>query len=310
MTADINLIVVCGATASGKTRLGVELARRYGGEIISVDSRQVYRGLDIGSGKDLAEYETPDGPVRYHLIDIVDPQQVYSLWNYLEDFDNAFTDITARNRLPVAVGGTGLYLEAVLRGYEIPQMPADEKLRAELMQESQASLEKRLDQLDPERYRTLDPNGGKRRLVRAIEVAMGASEAGGSRTAAVSADLRPVVLAIRWDREVLRQRVATRLDERLDSGLVEEVQSLVDAGLGIERLDQLGMEFRHVGRFVLGDTSREQMRTDLLQAIGQLVKRQDTWFRGMERRGTPMHWIDGDDHAAAIAIVDTLRTRR
>ena len=117
MTADVNLIVVCGATASGKTRLGVELARRYDGEIISVDSRQVYRGLDIGSGKDLDEYITPDGPVPYHLIDIVDPQQVYSLWNYLEDFDRVFGEVTARDRLPVAVGGTGLYLEAVLRGY-------------------------------------------------------------------------------------------------------------------------------------------------------------------------------------------------
>ncbi len=306
MTADVNLIVVCGATASGKTRLGVELARRYDGEIISVDSRQVYRGLDIGSGKDLDEYITPDGPVPYHLIDIVDPQQVYSLWNYLEDFDRVFGEVTARDRLPFAVGGTGLYLEAVLRGYEIPQMPADEDLRTQLMQEPRDSLEQRLQQLDPERYRSLDPTGGKRRLVRAIEVALGEAEADGSRTAAVSADLRPLVLVIRWDREELRRRVATRLDERLASGLVEEVQTLVDAGLNKERLDQLGMEFRHVGRFVLGETSREQMRTDLVQAIGQLVKRQDTYFRGMERRGTPMHWLDGDDLTAAIAIVDTV----
>ncbi len=301
----INLLVVCGATASGKTRLGVELARRYGGEIISVDSRQVYRGLDIGSGKDLGEYETPDGPVPYHLIDIVDPQQVYSLWNYLEDFDRVFADISSRDRLPVAVGGTGLYLEAVLRGYEIPQMPADEELRAELMQESVVDLERRLRQLDPERYRNLDASGGKRRLVRALEVSLAEAESDG-RTAAVSAELQPLVLCVRWDREILRQRVARRLDERLDAGMIEEVRALVDAGIGMGRLDQLGMEFRHVGRFVFGDTTHEQMRTDLLQAICRLVKRQDTWFRGMERRGTPVHWLDGDDTEAAVAIVASI----
>jgi tRNA dimethylallyltransferase len=299
-----NLIVVCGATASGKTRLGVALAQRYGGEIISVDSRQVYRGLDIGSGKDLDEYELPDGRVPYHLIDIVAPHQVYSLWNYLQDFDATFADITARNRLPVAVGGTGLYLEAVLRGYEIPEEPANDALRAELMQLPETELEQRLREVAPERYRNLDPMGGKRRLVRALEVSLGEAASGTRRTATIQADLQPVVLAVRWDRAVLRQRVATRLDERLDAGLIEEVERLVDAGLTRERLDQLGMEFRHVGRYVLGDTTREQMRTDLVQAIGQLVKRQDTYFRGMERRGTAMHWLDGDDHERAIALVD------
>ncbi|MDA0335889.1 MAG: tRNA (adenosine(37)-N6)-dimethylallyltransferase MiaA [bacterium] len=299
-----NLLVVCGATASGKTRLGVALARRYGGEIISVDSRQVYRGLDIGSGKDLAEYQTPDGSIPYHLIDIAGPQQVYSLWNYLQDFDAAFADITDRGRLPVVVGGTGLYLEAVLRGYEVPQEPADEGLRAELMRQSPEQLEERLRQLAPERYRNLDTSGGKRRLVRALEVALAEARAGTLRAATVRAELRPLVLTIRWDRAVLRQRVATRLDERLAAGLVEEVQKLLDAGIPIERLDQLGMEFRHVGHYLLGDTTPEQMRADLLQAIGQLVKRQDTYFRGMERRGTPMHWLDGDDLAAAMAIVD------
>ncbi len=299
-----NLLVVCGATASGKTRLGVALARRYGGEIISVDSRQVYRGLDIGSGKDLAEYETPDGAIPYHLIDIAAPQQVYSLWNYLQDFDAAFADITARGRLPVVVGGTGLYLEAVLRGYEVPQEPANEGLRAELMRQSPEQLEERLRQLAPERYRNLDTSGGKRRLVRALEVALAEARAGTLRAATVRAELRPLVLTIRWDRAVLRQRVATRLDERLAAGLIEEVQKLLDAGIPIERLDQLGMEFRHVGHYLLGDTTPEQMRADLLQAIGQLVKRQDTYFRGMERRGTPMHWLDGDDLAAAMAIVD------
>ena len=300
-----NLIVVCGATASGKTRLGVALARRYGGEIISVDSRQVYRGLDIGSGKDLGEYESPEGPVPYHLIDIVEPSQVYSLWNYVQDFGDAFADIISRDRLPVAVGGTGLYLEAVLRGYEVPQEPANEALRTELMQLPRADLEQRLCQLDPERYRNLDPDGGKRRLVRALEVAQAESASGARRAATVRANLHAVVLAVRWDRAVLRQRLAIRLDERLTSGLVEEVQALLDTGIGIERLDQLGMEFRHVGHYLLGDTTREQMRTDLLQAIGQLVKRQDTYFRGMERRGTPMHWLDGDDLGAAIAIVDS-----
>lgn len=299
-----NLVVVCGATASGKTRLGVELARRYDGEILSVDSRQVYRGLDIGSGKDLHEYETPDGRVPYHLIDIVDPQQGYSLWNYIGDFDAAFVEVTGRGHLPVAVGGTGLYLEAVLRGYEVPEKPADEALRAELMQESHVALDRRLRQLDMARYRTLDPDCNKRRLVRALEVALSEKDNGRVRVSGVSANLRPLVLTIRWDRTVLRQRLATRLDERLEAGLVEEVQRLVDAGITRPRLDQLGMEFRHVGRHVLGDTSFEQMRTDLRQAIGQLVKRQDTYFRGMERRGTPTHWIDGDDHAAAIAIVE------
>ena len=311
MAADspYDLVAICGPNASGKTRLGVELARHCGGEIISVDSRQVYRGLDIGSGKDLHEYETPDGPIPYHLIDIADPGEIYNLWRFIDDFGRAFEDITARKHLPIAVGGTGLYLEAVLKGYTVPATPPDESLREELMRLPHSELVEQLRELDEERFRATDTNS-KKRTVRALEVAMvgpGEQAAAGQR-ATVPAN--PLVVGVRWERSALRERIAKRLDERLQAGLVEEVERLVAAGIGQDRLNQLGMEYRHVGQYLAGEVAYEQMREELLRSIGRLAKRQDTWFRGMERRAIPVRWVEGQDLAGAVNEVAELAGAR
>lgn len=296
-SSPFDLVVVCGPNASGKTRLGVDLARRCGGEIISVDSRQVYRGMDIGSGKDLQEYGRPEGRVPYHLIDIADPAEIYSLWHFIGDYTAAFADIANRGRLPVAVGGTGLYLEAVLRGYEVPEVPPDEPLRRQLMSRSHGDLVEQLRQLAPERFEVTDTSS-KKRTVRALEIAL-ARQDGIARIRQATVPANPLVVGLRWERSVLRQRIAARLHQRLSVGLVEEVERLIEAGIGQERLNQLGMEYRHVGQHVNGQVTYEQMRDDLLRSIGQLAKRQDSYFRGMERRGTPIHWVEGPDLAAA-----------
>ena len=299
-----DLVAICGPNASGKTRLGVDLARRCAGEIISVDSRQVYRGLDIGSGKDLEEYETPDGPVPYHLIDICDPGEIYSLWHFVDDFSRAFADIGGRGRLPLAVGGTGLYLEAVLRGYEVPQVPPDEPLREELMGLSHVALMERLRQLDPTQCRDVESTS-KKRTVRALEVAMArGNAAAASRRATIPAN--PLVACVRWERSVLRERIATRLHARLSAGLVEEVEGLLASGVEHDRLHLLGMEYRYVGQYLAGQLPYEQMCDDLLQSIGKLAKRQDTWFRGMERRGIPIHWVEGQDLDTAADELEAL----
>ena len=300
-----DLVAICGPNASGKTRLGVELARRCNGEILSVDSRQVYRGLDIGSGKDLHEYDPPDGPIPYHLIDIADPDETYNLWRFVGDFSRAFEDIAARNRLPIAVGGTGLYLEAVLKGYSVPATPPDESLREELMRLPHGELIEQLRELDEERLDATDI-ASKKRTVRALEVAMvGSGEQAAARRAVVPGN--PLVVGVRWERSVLRERIAVRLDQRLSAGLVQEVERLIADGIGQDRLNQLGMEYRHVGQYLAGEVTLEQMREELLRSIGRLAKRQDTWFRGMERRGFAIHWVEGPALAgAADELADVL----
>ena len=303
MAGEINLIAVCGPNASGKTHLGVQLALSCGGEIMSVDSRQVYRHLDIGTGKDLAEYDTPSGRVPHHLIDVADPGQVYTLWQYQGDFYRTFLEIRAREKMPIAVGGTGLYLEAVLRGYQIPDIPAAPELREELEQMPRDVLESRLREADPELHARTDTRN-PRRLIRALEVAAAQREGPVARGRDQAPDIRPLVIGVRWERGKLRQRIEARLDERLRHGMVDEVRSLMEIGVGVERLKKLGLEYRHVARFLCGEVTRAGMRQDLLRDINRLARRQETYFRGMERRGTPIHWVEEACAEAASAIVD------
>ena len=299
----INLIAVVGPNAAGKTRLGVALALSCDGEIISVDSRQVYRHLDIGTGKDLEEYDTPAGRVPHHLVDIADPRETYSLWQYQRDFYRVFGEIHARGRMPDAVGGTGLYLEAVLRHYEIPNVPADAELRRELRRESVDSLKAQLRAGDPELYARTDTSS-KRRLVRALEVAEYSGRHPVHWGQENPPEIRPLVIGVRWQRDVLLRRIEERLDQRLATGLVAEVRKLLDMGVTRKRLDRLGMEYRHVTRVLSGEATHEQMRADLLRDIGRLARRQETYFRGMERRGTPVHWVEEASVSAAQEIVD------
>lgn len=293
-TQQYNSIVVCGPTASGKTRLGVVIALHVDGEIVSVDSRQIYRGMDIGTGKDLGEYRVDQRQVPYHLIDIAEPHQIYTLWNYQEDFYRVFREIHHRQKTPVIVGGTGLYLEAVIKHYQIANVPEDVSLRDRFMKEPKEDLERQLKAISPEIFGKTD-RSSKKRIVRALEIAHYAHDHPVEWGHTNPPQIRPLVLVIRIPREHLRARIEHRLDQRLKEGMIDEVRGLMRAGVSRDRLNLFGLEYRHVARHLAGEIDFETMRYDLLHAIFQFAKRQDTWFRGMERRGIPVHWIDPDD---------------
>lgn len=295
-----DLIVVCGPTASGKTALGVQIALKSGGEIISADSRQVYRGMDIGTGKDLKEYITESGSVPYHLIDIADPSQIYTLFQYRKDFFKAYSQIIASNHLPVMVGGTGLYIEAVIKDYAIPEIPENPELRCRLMVEEKSVLEQKLFSLNRLLYEKTD-RSSKKRIIRAIEIALSGQK--DEPKMQFSHSLDPLVLCTRWDRAKLRDRIDRRLQERLKQGMVEEVRRLLQSGIPKERFSLFGMEYKHVASFIGGEVAYEVMIDQLRHSIHQLAKRQETWFRGMERRGIAVNWIDEADLESAMRIV-------
>ncbi|NPV03184.1 MAG: tRNA (adenosine(37)-N6)-dimethylallyltransferase MiaA [Syntrophaceae bacterium] len=298
---DCNLIVILGPTASGKTRLAARLAARMGAELISADSRQVYRGMDIGTGKDLSEYVVDGIHVPYHLIDVADPGHLFSVFEFQQRFYACFREITARHRMPILVGGTGLYIESVLRGYRMPPAPEDAVLRGELAGKSTEELVSILRELNPALHNTTDLTG-RERLVRAIEIAV--QRAGpGSGDTIDRPGIVPLVIGIRWERAALRERITRRLKDRLGQGMIREVERLREAGVSWERLDEMGLEYRYVSLYLRGQMTYEEMFRTLNTRIHQFAKRQDTWFRGMERRGITIHWIEGADEAALRDIV-------
>jgi tRNA dimethylallyltransferase len=312
-------VIILGATATGKTSLGVRLARAFGGEIISADSRQVYRGLDLGSGKDLTEY----GDTPYHLIDIATLEGEYSVFDYQRDFFAAHADISSRGKMPFVVGGTGMYLDAIVRGYELVEVPENPALRAVLEPLSLEELAARLLSLKKEVHNRTDLTE-RPRLVRAIEIAeykrnekVGIEEsntiaAKNGETAvgfAGAAAIHPLILGVRFDRAVLRSRIRTRLEERIRAGLVDEVRALHESGASWERLERLGLEYRYTAEYLEGKIVSEKEYTEsLYTAICQFAKRQETWFRGMERKGVAIEWIEnGDYEAAERAVTRSLR---
>jgi tRNA dimethylallyltransferase len=296
-----NLIVILGPTASGKTRLAAGLAAHIGAELISADSRQVYRGMDIGTGKDLGEYVVDGVHVPYHLIDVAEPGHLFSVFEFQRRFYECFREIGARDRMPIVVGGTGLYIESILRDYRMIPVPENAALREELEALGMEELAARLLRLNPALHNTTDLTG-RQRLVRAIEIAEHTSRHG-SRDAIERPEIVPLVIGVRWDRAVLRERITRRLRERLGQGMIEEVQRLRDTGVSWERLDEMGLEYRYVSRYLRGEMTRDEMFETLNIRIRQFAKRQDTWFRGMERRGIAIHWIDGADEAALRELV-------
>ncbi len=292
-----NLLVILGPTASGKTRISVEVARRLNAEIISADSRQVYRGMDIGTGKDLHEY----GPVRYHMIDIADPGYEFNVFDFQRSFYRAFQDIRSRGRLPLLVGGTGLYLDAVLRGYQLAEVPENPALRAELADLPLEVLGDRLKDMNPRLHNTTDLLDRKR-VIRAIEIAESGREKGGE--VPFQPDLRTILFGIRWPRDVLRERITRRLRERLEHGMIEEVQNLITKGVSFETLNFYGLEYRYIGQFLRGELNRNDMFQKLNSAIHQFAKRQETFFRRMERHGIVIHWVKGEQSPETAIIAE------
>ena len=264
-----------------------------GGEILSADSRQVYRGMDIGTGKDLDEYVVHGKTVPYHLIDICEPGTKYNLFQYQEDFFSAYKDIVSRGKTPVLCGGTGLYIEAVLKGYKLSPVPQNPELRASLEGKTLDELSQMLSELKARSgsvmHNTTDVDSAQR-AIRAIEI-----ESYNLEHPTPLRDLPPIssiIIGVNIDRDERRRRISERLRQRLDHGMVEEIQGLLDKGIPTEDLIYYGLEYKYVTEYVIGRTTFEEMFNGLEIAIHQFAKRQMTWFRGMERRGFTIHWID------------------
>ena len=283
MYEEYDLICVLGPTASGKTRYAVQLARELGGEILSGDSRQVYRGMDIGTGKDLAEY----GEIPYHLIDIVDAGTQYNIFEYQHDFERAYRDIVERGRVPILCGGSGLYIEAATCGYHLPDVPPDPALRAELEQQPTETLIARYEALRTP-HNTTDYDT-RQRLIRALEIAIWEDAHPVNRTAFLPKHTKYLGIAV--SRDERNARIDRRLDARLQEGLVEEVRGLLESGLTPEDLLYYGLEYKFVTLYLTGQLSYDEMVERLRIAIHQFAKRQMTWFRGMERKGINIEWI-------------------
>lgn len=296
---DIDLICVLGPTASGKTRYAVALARELnrlrgvnanegsvnaGAEILSGDSRQVYRGMDIGTGKDLSEYEE----IPYHLIDIVDAGTKFDLYQYQKAFEKAYKDIIDRGGIPILCGGSGLYLEAATCGYSIPDVPQSPELRAELEAKSTEELISMLAGLKPLHNKTdIDT---RKRLIRALEIAIWQKDHQVENTSYLPK--KTYYIGTLVSREERNRRIDTRLDARIAEGMADEVKGLLDRGIPAENLTYYGLEYKFVTQYVLGVLSLEEMKKLLGNAIHQFAKRQMTWFRGMERKGIRIHWVE------------------
>ena len=287
------MITILGPTACGKTSLAAALAADIHGEIISGDSRQVYRGMDIGTGKDLADYRVGDICVPYHLIDIVEPGTKYNVYQYQRDFMRAYDDIVGRGVTPVLCGGSGLYLEAVLRGYRMAPVPENKQLRQSLEGKTLAELTEMLDGIKSRKgqkmHNTTDVDTAKR-AIRAIEIELYQEE-----HPEETEDIQPVdslVIGLQIDVEQRRERITRRLKARFDEGMADEIRRIIDSGVAPEDLIYYGLEYKYVTEYVIGQRDFEETFRLLEIAIHQFAKRQMTWFRGMERRGVAIHWID------------------
>ena len=283
-----NLVTILGPTATGKTQLATALAARIDGEIISADSRQIYRGMDIGTGKDLGEYVVDGKPIPYHLIDIVDAGYKYNVFEYQRDFLKAFESVNQRGHLPILCGGTGLYIEAVLNGYKLLAVPDNQLLREQL-------ATKTLDELTSilSGYKTLHNQTDVdtvKRAIRAIEIEEYYQTH--EEEAVEYPELKSLIIGVGIDREVRREKITKRLKARLNEGMIDEVKMLLDSGVQPDDLIYYGLEYKFVTNYLLGKLTFDELFTQLEIAIHQFAKRQMTWFRGMERRGFTIYWLD------------------
>lgn len=290
------MITILGPTASGKTSLAAALAARIDAEIISADSRQVYRGMTIGTGKDLDDYRQGDRLIPYHLIDICEPGTKYNLFQYQQDFHLIYNNIVARGVRPILCGGTGLYIESVLKGYALSPVPQNQALRDKLADKSLAELTEMLEDLKHRNHSVMHNRTDvdtAQRAIRAIEIETYNLEHPTDNRTLPPID--SVIIGVDINREERRRKITQRLKQRLEEGMVDEIRQLLDRGIAPESLIYYGLEYKFVTEYVIGKTSYEEMFRQLEIAIHQFAKRQMTWFRGMERRGFTIHWIDALD---------------
>ena len=288
MSSKYNLIVILGPTACGKTTFATQLAHKLDGEIISADSRQVYRQMDLGTGKDLGEYQVNGHAIPHHLIDIAEPGYKYNVFEYQSDFFKAFEQVQQNNRWPIMCGGTGLYIEAVLKKYKLINVPVNEALRGQLKGKTLEELTAILSG-----YKKLHNDTDTDtipRAIRAIEIEHYYLDH--QEIELNLPEIRPLVMGINIDREARRRKITQRLKERLDQSMVEEVRALLNRGLSPDDLIYYGLEYKFITLYLTGQLTFEEMADQLNVAIHQFAKRQMTWFRGMERKGTTIHWMD------------------
>ena len=287
------MITILGPTASGKTDLATHLAARLNAEIISADSRQVYRGMDIGTGKDLADYMVDGHVVPYHLIDICEPGTKYNLFHYQQDLLDCYEDIRSRGALPILCGGTGLYIEAVLKGYSLSPVPQNPELRAKLEEKSLEELTHLLADLKEKNHSVMHNKtdvDSCQRAIRAIEIeAYNLTKPTEER---LCPSIDSLIIGVDIEREARREKITHRLKTRLEGGMVDEIDGLLKRGIPAEDLIYYGLEYKFVTEYLIGKLSYDEMFRQLEIAIHQFAKRQMTWFRGMERRGFTIHWID------------------
>jgi len=311
-----NLLVILGPTATGKTKLAVQLACKLNGEIISADSRQVYRGMDIGTGKDLGEYKLYEKSIPNHLIDIVGPVEEYNVARFQRDFQRVYSDIKEREKLPILCGGTGFYIKAVLMDFQLPKAEPNKQLREKLETWELKELIKELEAISPGASANT-PVDTKRRVIRAIEVAKDRGQEIEVRNKkmdkhrspipylrfSVPDTHSPVVLGVDYPRTVIRKLITTRLYFRLENGMIEEVESLLQNGVTHERLEILGLEYRFISRYLNGVYNKDEMIILLNTAIHQFAKKQMTFFRNMEKNGIKIHWIPEGDFETALKVI-------
>lgn len=299
-----NLIVILGPTATGKTKLSAQLAYEYKGEIISADSRQVYRRMDIGTGKDYKDYITNGITIPYHLIDIAEPTEEYNLFRFRQDFYNVFNDITARCKLPILAGGTGLYIDAILKNYDLKKADLNPEVYEQLNKEDIQALRKKLLEMSPALHNTSDLKDKDRIIRRIIILNARIDSRKQPEPNEFGTEINAFVLGVKLDREIVKQRITRRLDERLKSGMIEEVQSLLNEGITFEKLAYFGLEYKFVGEYLEGKSSYDEMFEKLNHAIHRFSKRQMTWFRKMEREGTLINWLNGPDFEGAKELLE------
>lgn len=292
-----NLVTILGTTAAGKTKLAVQLADYFNGEIISADSRQVYRGMDVGTGKDLSEYNFRGKQIPYHLIDIIEPSDEFDLYKFKQFFLVAFEKISAKNRLPFLVGGTGMYLSSVLQNYNLKK--ADfEKTRLEYSLLNDEQLRDILKKLNPSLHNTTDLND-RNRILKAIAVSKAQQDE------IKGAEINSYNIGIKFSREEIRTRITSRLKKRLDNeGMIDEVKLLLNSGVSYDKMIFFGLEYKFIAQYLKGELSRNDMFQKLNSAIHSFAKRQMTWFRKMEKEGVVINWIDGSDFNKAKELIE------